>query len=82
MQVRRLEVFPIEVIVRGYLTGSAWKEYQATGTVHGIKVPEGMRESQVFPEPLFTPSTKAEAGGSGKFCLNHEFLLFSAEMPG
>ena len=66
MQVRRLQVFPIEAIVRGHLTGSAWKEYQAQGTVHGIKVAEGMKESESFSEPLFTPSTKAEAGGTGE----------------
>ncbi|KZF25134.1 phosphoribosyl-aminoimidazole-succinocarboxamide synthase [Xylona heveae TC161] len=63
MQVRRLQIFPIEAIVRGYITGSAWKEYQKSGTVHGIKVPEGLRESEEFPGgAIYTPSTKAEAG--------------------
>ncbi|KAI9819381.1 MAG: Bifunctional purine biosynthetic protein ade1 [Phylliscum demangeonii] len=62
MQVRKLQIFPIEAIVRGYLTGSAWKEYQRQGTVHGICVPGGMHESQAFAEPLYTPSTKADAG--------------------
>ncbi len=66
VQVRRLHVFPIEAIVRGYLTGSAWKEYQAKGTVHGIKMPENLRESEELPKPIFTPSTKAEAGASGE----------------
>ncbi|KAI5296578.1 Bifunctional purine biosynthetic protein ade1 [Ascosphaera acerosa] len=63
MQVRKLKVFPIEAIVRGYITGSAWKEYQAKGTVHGINMPTGLQESQAIPGgPIFTPSTKAEQG--------------------
>ncbi|KAG0650211.1 Phosphoribosylaminoimidazole-succinocarboxamide synthase [Hyphodiscus hymeniophilus] len=62
MQVRRLKVFPIEAIVRGYITGSAWKEYQRSQTVHGIPMPAGLLESSPFPQPLYTPSTKAEAG--------------------
>ncbi|HEX5266871.1 MAG TPA: phosphoribosylaminoimidazolesuccinocarboxamide synthase, partial [Acidimicrobiales bacterium] len=62
MLVRRAEMLPIECIVRGYITGSAWKEYRAYGAVHGTRMPEGMRESEPFPEPLFTPSTKADEG--------------------
>ncbi|KAK1990981.1 saicar synthetase [Colletotrichum falcatum] len=62
MQVRRLKVIPLEAIVRGYITGSAWSEYKAKGTVHGIRVPEGMQQSQAFDTPLYTPSTKAEQG--------------------
>ncbi|KAI5787695.1 hypothetical protein DFH27DRAFT_486770 [Peziza echinospora] len=62
MVVRKLKVFPIEAIVRGYLTGSAWAEYVKEGTVHGIKVPAGMVESEPFAKPLFTPSTKADQG--------------------
>ncbi|RAL10545.1 phosphoribosylaminoimidazolesuccinocarboxamide synthase [Aspergillus homomorphus CBS 101889] len=63
MQVRKLRILPIEAIVRGYITGSAWKEYQAHGTVHGIRVAEGLRESEAFPGgPIYTPSTKAELG--------------------
>lgn len=63
MQVRKLKVFPVEAIVRGYITGSAWKEYQEKGTVHGLQMPEGLKESQEFPQgPIFTPSTKAEQG--------------------
>ncbi|MBI5441888.1 MAG: phosphoribosylaminoimidazolesuccinocarboxamide synthase, partial [Deltaproteobacteria bacterium] len=53
---------PIECIVRGYLSGSGWKEYQETGAVCGIRLPEGLRESEKLPQPIFTPSTKAEAG--------------------
>ena len=62
MQVRRLKVFPIEAIVRGYITGSAWSEYQRSGTVNGKQMPTGLRESEAFPEPIYTPSTKAELG--------------------
>jgi len=62
MLVRRAEVFPIECVARGYLTGSGWKEYQQTGAVCGIKLPPGLAESARLPEPIFTPSTKAESG--------------------
>ncbi|KAL4252902.1 Phosphoribosylaminoimidazole-succinocarboxamide synthase [Abortiporus biennis] len=62
MLVRKAKVVPLEAIVRGYITGSGWAEYKKKGTVHGIKLPEGLVESQKLPEPLFTPSTKAEQG--------------------
>ena len=62
MLVKKTEVFPIECIVRGYISGSAWKSYQKDGTVCGIKLSEGLKESDKFDEPLFTPSTKAESG--------------------
>ena len=62
MRVRKLKVFPIEAIVRGYITGSAWSSYQKTGKVNGETVAEGLQESQEFPQPLYTPSTKAEQG--------------------
>ncbi|GMM51471.1 phosphoribosylaminoimidazolesuccinocarboxamide synthase [Starmerella bacillaris] len=62
MVVNKYKILPLEVIVRGYITGSAWSEYLKTGTVHGTKMPAGMKESQRFPNPIFTPSTKAEAG--------------------
>ncbi|THC98043.1 hypothetical protein EYZ11_002469 [Aspergillus tanneri] len=63
MQVRKLKIFPIEAIVRGYITGSAWNEYRQRGTVHGIPVPSGLQESEAFPDgPIYTPSTKAEQG--------------------
>ncbi|PAV19980.1 phosphoribosylaminoimidazole-succinocarboxamide synthase [Pyrrhoderma noxium] len=60
--VRKAKVVKLEVIVRGYLTGSAWSEYKRSGTVHGIKIPEGLVESSKLPEPLVTPSTKADQG--------------------
>lgn len=62
MLVRRTKVLPVECIVRGYLSGSFWKAYQKDTTVCGFKLPEGMQESDKFPQPLFTPSTKAEQG--------------------
>src|SRR3989454_1809487 len=62
MLVRRGEVFPVECVVRGYLAGSGWKDYQRTGEVCGHALPEGMLESERLPEPLFTPSTKAFEG--------------------
>ncbi len=62
MLVRRLDPLPIEAIVRGYLIGSGWKDYQATGAVSGLALPAGLRQADRLPEPLFTPSTKAEPG--------------------
>ena len=62
MLVRRAEVFPVECVVRGYLVGSGWKDYKRTGSVCGHKLPEGLVESAKLPEPIFTPSTKAEQG--------------------
>ena len=62
MVVRKLEMLSVECVVRGYITGSGWKDYQATGKVSGHTLPEGLQESDRLPEPLFTPSTKAEVG--------------------
>jgi phosphoribosylaminoimidazole-succinocarboxamide synthase len=62
LMVRRLRMLPVECVVRGYITGSGWKDYQATGSVSGIALPEGLRESEQLPEPIFTPSTKADEG--------------------
>jgi len=62
MLVKKAEVVPLEAIVRGYLTGSAWAEYKKSGTAHGMVLPAGLVESQKLSEPLFTPSTKAEQG--------------------
>lgn len=62
MLCRRAEMLRIECIVRGYLSGSAWREYRATGTMHGIRLPAGLVESSQLPEPVFTPSTKADEG--------------------
>ncbi|MGH9498389.1 MAG: phosphoribosylaminoimidazolesuccinocarboxamide synthase [Terriglobales bacterium] len=62
MLVMRAEMVPVECVVRGYLSGSAWKEYKATGKVCGIELPKGLKESDKLPEPIFTPATKATSG--------------------
>jgi phosphoribosylaminoimidazole-succinocarboxamide synthase len=62
MLVRRAEMFPVECVVRGYLSGSGWKEYKSSGSVCGIKLPAGLSESDELPEPIFTPATKATTG--------------------
>jgi phosphoribosylaminoimidazole-succinocarboxamide synthase len=62
MLVRRTDPIPVECVARGYLSGSGWKEYQQTGSVCGITLPAGLRESDRLPEPIFTPATKAESG--------------------
>ena len=62
MLVERLEMAPVECVVRGYITGSGWKDYRATGAVCGIELPDGLQESEQLPEPIFTPATKAEVG--------------------
>jgi phosphoribosylaminoimidazole-succinocarboxamide synthase len=80
MLCRRADVLPIEVIVRGYLAGSGWKDYVRTGAVCGIALPSGLRESERLPEPLFTPSTKAEIGHDENIDLEEAARLVGAEM--
>jgi phosphoribosylaminoimidazole-succinocarboxamide synthase len=60
--VKKLDMLPVECVVRGYITGSGWKDYQATGHVSGLELPPGLQESEQLPQPLYTPSTKAEVG--------------------
>ena len=62
LRVKRLSMYPVECVARGYITGSGWKEYKATGSVCGIELPAGLQESDRLPEPIFTPATKAEIG--------------------
>ena len=62
MWVKKCDMFPVECVVRGYLSGSGWKDYKATGSVCGIKLPAGLKESDQLPEPIFTPATKAAVG--------------------
>jgi phosphoribosylaminoimidazole-succinocarboxamide synthase len=62
LRVKRLEMYPVECVVRGYLSGSGWREYRDTGSICGIELPEGLTESDRLPEPIFTPATKAEVG--------------------
>ncbi|MBK8452785.1 MAG: phosphoribosylaminoimidazolesuccinocarboxamide synthase [Thiofilum sp.] len=73
MLVKRLKPLPVEAIVRGYLIGSGWKDYQATGQVCGIDLPQGLQLAQQLPEPIFTPSTKAEVG-------DHDINISFAQM--
>ncbi len=62
LRVKRLQMYPVECVVRGYITGSGWREYRESGSVCGIELPDGLQESQQLPEPIFTPATKAEVG--------------------
>ena len=82
MLCRRVRPLPIEVIVRGYLAGSGWKDYGRTGAVCGIPLPAGLRESERLPEPLFTPSTKAEAGHDENITLDEAARLVGPEVAG
>jgi phosphoribosylaminoimidazole-succinocarboxamide synthase len=78
-ECRRLEMLPIEVVVRGYITGSGWKDYQATGEVSGHRLPEGLLESERLPEPIFTPSTKALEGHDENITRDQAAELVGAE---
>jgi phosphoribosylaminoimidazole-succinocarboxamide synthase len=80
MICRRADVLPVELIVRGYITGSGWKDYLRTGAVCGIPLPEGLRESDRLPQPLFTPSTKAEEGHDENISFDQMVALVGAEM--
>ena len=62
MIVRKTEPLPVECVVRGYLAGSGWKEYQESGSISGVALPEGLQLASQLPEPIFTPSTKSESG--------------------
>lgn len=75
MLVRKVKIQPIECIVRGYLSGSGWKEYQKSGSVCGVKLPAGLRESDKLPTPIFTPSTKAESGHDQNISLQQVALI-------
>ena len=80
MLCHKAEMLPIECIVRGYITGSAWKEYRRSGTMHGTVMPEGMVESQQLPEPVFTPSTKADEGHDMNISFAEAVNLVGTEM--
>ncbi len=80
MLCRRARVLPIEVIVRGFVAGSGWKDYKRTGQICGIKLPDGLRESDRLPEPIFTPSTKAEVGHDENIGFDAAVELVGAEM--
>ena len=80
MIVQRAQMFPVECVVRGYISGSAWKEYKATGKVCGIQLPSGLLESQAFPEPIFTPSTKATSGHDENISFSQMCEIVGAEI--
>ena len=82
MLVRKAEQLPVECIVRGYLSGSGWKEYQKTGSVCGIRLPEGLRESSRLDSPIFTPSTKAEQGHDVNISFDETVKIVGQEMAG
>jgi phosphoribosylaminoimidazole-succinocarboxamide synthase len=79
MECRRLEMLPIECVVRGYLAGSGWKDYLASGTTSGHRLPDGLRESDKLPEPIFTPATKAETGHDENISKDEAAELVGAE---
>lgn len=79
MLVQSAEMFPVECVVRGYLSGSGWKEYKASGSVCGIKLPAGLRESDQLPEPIFTPATKATSGHDENISFEQMTKLVDAE---
>jgi phosphoribosylaminoimidazole-succinocarboxamide synthase len=80
LRVRKLEMLPVECVVRGYLSGSGWKDYRATGRVSGVELPAGLRESERLPEPIFTPSTKAEVGHDEAISFGDVADLVGADM--
>jgi phosphoribosylaminoimidazole-succinocarboxamide synthase len=80
MMVMRADMFPVECVARGYLSGSGWKEYKATGTVCGIKLPAGLKESDQLPEPIFTPATKATTGHDINISFEEMCKLVDPEM--
>ncbi len=79
MLVHRAEMFPVECVVRGYVSGSAWKEYKATGRVCGIELPSGLKESDSLPEPIFTPATKAVTGHDENISFEQTCQIVGAE---
>jgi len=79
MLVQRAEMLPVECVVRGYISGSAWKEYKATGNVCGIPLPANLKESEVLPEPIFTPATKAVSGHDENISFDAMCEIVSAE---
>ena len=83
MKVKKLNMLPLECIVRGYITGSGWASYKETGTVCGIRLPEGLQESQKLPEAIYTPSTKAEIGDHDEnISYERSIEVLEKEFPG
>ena len=82
MLVKRAKMVEIECVARGYISGSGWKEYRENGTVCGIKLPAGLKESDKLPEPIFTPATKAQTGHDENVSFEHVVGLIGAELAG
>lgn len=82
MLVQRAEMLPVECVVRGYISGSAWKEYKSNGKVCGIQLPAGLKESDKLPEPIYTPSTKAVSGHDENISFEETVRLVGAELAG
>ncbi len=83
MKCKKLTMLPIECIVRGYITGSGWESYKENGTVCGIKLPDGLKESEKLPEPIYTPSTKAEIGDHDEnISFERSIEVLEKEFPG
>ena len=82
MLVKKTRVVPVECVVRGYLSGSGWKEYKTTGKICGLKIPKGLKESEQLPEPIFTPSTKAEKGHDVNISFKDVQKEIGAELAG
>jgi phosphoribosylaminoimidazole-succinocarboxamide synthase len=80
MVVMNADMVPVECVVRGYISGSAWKEYKATGKVCGIELPKGLRESDQLPEPIFTPATKATTGHDENIPFSEMTRLVGADL--
>jgi phosphoribosylaminoimidazole-succinocarboxamide synthase len=80
MLCRKAKVFPVECVVRGYLAGSGWREYQKSGTVCGVKLPAGLKQCDALPEPIFTPSTKAEQGHDENISFEQSAEILGAEV--
>jgi phosphoribosylaminoimidazole-succinocarboxamide synthase len=80
MLVNRAEMFPVECVVRGYISGSAWKEYKSSGAVCGIQLPRGLKESDQLPEPIFTPATKATSGHDENISFEQMAKLIGADL--
>ena len=79
-EVRKLRMLPIECVVRGYITGSGWKDYLATGATSGHRLPEGLQESEKLPEPIFTPATKAQEGHDENIGRDEAAVMIGAEL--
>jgi phosphoribosylaminoimidazole-succinocarboxamide synthase len=80
MVVKKLKPLPIEAVVRGYIIGSGWKDYQRSGKICGIELPKGLQQAQKLPEPIFTPATKAESGHDENISFEHVEKLIGAEL--